>query len=66
MMKCDDRLHHNYAARLVKRWNARKEWCCSFSLCGEEAADLTNNFCESAFRYVRYYYEWSDFNINVI
>lgn len=49
MMKCDDRLHHNYAARLVQRWNVRKstkEWCCSFSLCGEEAANLTNNFCE--------------------
>ena len=50
MMKCDDRMHHNYAKRLVERWQRRREWCSAFSKTKEEAAELTNNFCESAFR----------------
>ena len=50
MTLCDDRGHDKYALRLVERWAKRAEWCSSFSISGEEAADLTNNFCESAFR----------------
>ena len=52
MNDCDDRQHHSYAARLVERWNRKGEWCASFSANGEEAVEMTNNFCESAFRYV--------------
>ena len=50
MEKCDDRMHDNYAKRLVERWKVRGEWCSAFSTTKEEAADVTNNFCESAFR----------------
>ena len=52
MLDCDDREHHNYAGRVVERWERRSEWCSAFSLNSEESVELTNNFCESAFRYV--------------
>ena len=50
MTKCDEREHIAYSSRLVERWLSRGEWCTAFSGSGEEAADVTNNFCESAFR----------------
>ena len=52
MGQCDERGHNKYASRLVERWNRKEEWCTSFSCSGEEAGDVTNNFCESAFRYI--------------
>ena len=55
MYECDERGHIKYAARLVERWNRKEEWCCAYSCSGEEAADITNNFCESAFRFVFIY-----------
>ena len=50
MTKCDEREHITYSSRVVERWRKRGEWCTAFSTSGEEAADVTNNFCESAFR----------------
>ena len=62
MTRCDERGHIRYSTRLVERWNRREEWCTAFSGNLSEVTDITNNFCESAFRFVCY----RDFCVSIV